>query len=48
MRIALVVPGGVGRDGVHLVIPAILDLIGGLSEGHELLVLALDQQPMFP
>lgn len=45
MRIVLIVPGGVGRDGVHLVIPAILDLVGELAARHELLVIALDQQP---
>ncbi len=43
MRIALVVPGGVGADGVHEVIPALLSLIERLSEPHEVLVLATDQ-----
>ncbi|GAB4424524.1 MAG: glycosyltransferase family 4 protein [Chloroflexi bacterium OHK40] len=43
MRIALIVPGGVGQDGVHLVIPALLDLIGELATRHELLVAALEQ-----
>lgn len=44
MRIVLILPGGVGRDGVHLVIPALLELIGELAARHELLVIALDQQ----
>jgi glycosyltransferase involved in cell wall biosynthesis len=43
MRIALVVPGGVGADGVHEVIPALLSLIERLSVRHEVLVLAMDQ-----
>lgn len=45
MRIAFVLPGGVGRDGVHRVIPALLDLIGGLAGRHEVLALALYQAP---
>lgn len=45
MRVALIVPGGVGQDGVRLVIPAILDMIEGLAARHEVLVVALDQQP---
>lgn len=45
MRIAMVLPGGVGRDGVRRVIPALLDLIGGLAARHEVLVLALYQTP---
>jgi glycosyltransferase involved in cell wall biosynthesis len=45
MRVALIIPAGVGRDGVHLVIPAILDLIGELAARHKLLVVALDQEP---
>ena len=43
MRIALVVPGGVGADGVHNVIPALLSLIERLARHHDLLVLATDQ-----
>ncbi len=43
MRIALVVPGGVGADGVHAVIPALLSLIERLARDHEVLVLATDQ-----
>lgn len=43
MRVALIVPGGVGRDGVHLVIPALLDLIGELALRNEVLVAALEQ-----
>lgn len=45
MRSALILPGGVGRDGVNLVIPALLDLIEGLAAEHELLVVALEQEP---
>ncbi len=45
MRIALIVPGGVGRDGVHGVIPALLALIERLARDHELLVIALEQEP---
>jgi len=44
MRLALILPGGVGRDGVRLVIPALLDLIGELAGRHALLVVALEQQ----
>ena len=44
MRLALILPGGVGRDGVRLVIPALLDLIGELASRHALLVVALEQQ----
>jgi glycosyltransferase involved in cell wall biosynthesis len=43
MRVALIVPGGVGRDGVHLVIPALLDLIGELALRHDVQVAALEQ-----
>ena len=43
MRIAIVVPGGVGADGVHAVIPALLSLIERLSSRHEILVLATEQ-----
>lgn len=43
MRIAIVVPGGVGADGVHAVIPALLDLIERLAARHEVLVIATGQ-----
>ena len=43
MRIALVVPGGVGADGVHEVIPALLSLIGRLAVRHEVFVVATEQ-----
>ena len=43
MRIALVVPGGVGSDGVHAVIPALVSLIERLARDHEVLVLATEQ-----
>jgi glycosyltransferase involved in cell wall biosynthesis len=43
MRIALVVPGGVGSDGVHAVIPALLSLIERLARDHDVLVLATEQ-----
>lgn len=45
MRVALIVPAGVGHDGVHLVIPALLDLIAAMAAHHQLLVVALDQEP---
>ena len=44
MRIALVVPGGMGADGVREVIPALLSLIGRLTVRHEVLVLATEQR----
>jgi glycosyltransferase involved in cell wall biosynthesis len=44
MRIALIVPGGIGRDGVHLVIPALLSLIRRLARDHTLLVVGLEQE----
>lgn len=44
MRVALIVPAGVGRDGVHLIIPAILDLIEALAARHSVLVAALEQE----
>ena len=43
MRIAIIVPGGVGADGVHAVIPALLALIGRLAGTHDVLVVAIDQ-----
>lgn len=44
MRIALIVPGGVGRDGVRLVIPALLSLIARLARDHAVLLVALEQE----
>jgi glycosyltransferase involved in cell wall biosynthesis len=44
MRIALVVPGGVGPDGVQAVIPALLSLLERLAVRHEVLVLATEQR----
>ncbi len=44
MRIALVVPGGVGVDGVHEVVPALLSLIGRLAARHDVLVIATEQR----
>lgn len=46
MRLVLVVPGGVGADGVHEVIPAILSLLSllrSLTARHEVLVVAAEQ-----
>jgi glycosyltransferase involved in cell wall biosynthesis len=43
VRIVLVVPGGVGADGVHGVIPALLSLIRRLAATHDVLVVATDQ-----
>ena len=44
MRIALVVPGGVNRDGEHRVIPALLWLIERLARRHDVEVIALRQE----
>ena len=44
MRIALVVPGGVGPDGVQAVIPALLSLVERLAVRHEVLVIATEQR----
>jgi glycosyltransferase involved in cell wall biosynthesis len=43
VRIVLVVPGGVGADGVHEVIPALLSLVRRLAGRHEVLVVATEQ-----
>jgi glycosyltransferase involved in cell wall biosynthesis len=43
VRIVLVVPGGVGADGVHDVIPALLSLVRRLADRHEVLVIATEQ-----
>ncbi|MQA90439.1 MAG: glycosyltransferase [Gemmatimonas sp.] len=45
MRIALVVPGGVNRDGEHRVIPAILWLIERLAPSHDVHVVVPRQEP---
>ena len=45
MKIALVVPGGVDRSGRERVIPALLWLIERLARSHDVLVVALDQEP---
>lgn len=45
MKIALVVPGGVDRSGRERVIPALLGLIERLARRHDLLVVALEQEP---
>ncbi|MGH8140843.1 MAG: glycosyltransferase family 4 protein [Steroidobacteraceae bacterium] len=44
MKIALVVPGGVDRSGEFRVIPALLALMGRLSQRHEVHVFALRQE----
>ncbi|MGH8200111.1 MAG: glycosyltransferase family 4 protein [Steroidobacteraceae bacterium] len=44
MKLALVVPGGVARDGERRVIPAILALVERLAAVHELHVFALRQE----
>ena len=43
MRIVLVVPGGVGADGIHEVIPALLSLVRRLADRHDVLVIATEQ-----
>lgn len=45
MRIALIVPGGVDRSGRERVIPALLWLIERLARQHDVLVVALHQEP---
>ena len=45
MRIAMVVPGGVDRSGRVRVIPVLLALIERLARRHQVLVVALQQQP---
>lgn len=45
MRIVLVVPGGVDRSGRERVIPALLWLIERLARRHQVLVVALRQEP---
>lgn len=44
MKIAMVLPGGVARDGEERVIPAFLALIERLARGHEVHVFALHQE----
>jgi glycosyltransferase involved in cell wall biosynthesis len=43
VRIVLVVPGGVGADGVHEIIPALLSLVRRLAGRHDVLVIATEQ-----
>ena len=45
MRIVLITPGGVDRSGRERVIPALLGLIQRLARRHQLLVVALGQEP---
>ncbi|HEX6939822.1 MAG TPA: glycosyltransferase family 4 protein [Longimicrobiales bacterium] len=45
MRVALVVPGGVSRDGEHRVIPAVLWLIERLARRHDVHVVVPRQEP---
>lgn len=45
MRIALIVPGGVSRDGEHNVIPALVWLIERLARRHDVHVLVPRQEP---
>jgi len=44
MKIAFVIPGGVGRSGEYQVIPALLALFARLSSRHEVHVFALEQE----
>ncbi len=44
MKLALVVPGGLDRSGVHRVIPALLWLIERLARRHEVQIFALHQE----
>ena len=44
MRIALIVPAGVSRDGEHYVIPALLWLVERLARRHDVEVIALRQE----
>ena len=45
MRIALVVPGGVSRDGEYKVIPALLWLIERIARRHDVVVVVPNQEP---
>lgn len=45
MRVVMIVPGGVDRGGQERVIPALLWLIERLARCHEVLVIALLQEP---
>ncbi len=45
MRIGLIVPGGVDRSARFRVIPVLLSLIERLARRHEVLVVALNQEP---
>ena len=45
MKIALIVPGGLDRSGRENVIPALLWLVERLAQRHEVLAVALHQEP---
>lgn len=45
MRVVMIVPGGVDRGGRERVIPALLWLIERLAQRHQVLVIALMQEP---
>jgi len=45
MKIGMIVPGGVDRSGHGRVIPVLLALVERLAHRHEVLVVALDQEP---
>ncbi len=45
MKIGVIVPGGVDRSGRGRVIPVLLALVERLARRHEVLVVALDQEP---
>jgi glycosyltransferase involved in cell wall biosynthesis len=45
MRVVMIVPGGVDRSGQERVIPALLWLIERLARRHQVLVIALRQEP---
>lgn len=44
MKVALIVPGGVGRDGSHRVIPTLVSLVKRLARDFEVHVFALHQE----
>ena len=44
MKVALIVPGGVGRGGTHRVIPTLVSLIERLAREYEVHVFALHQE----
>jgi glycosyltransferase involved in cell wall biosynthesis len=45
MRVALVVPGGVSRDGERRIIPAILSMAGRLAADHDVQIVVPRQEP---